>query len=237
MHFWQELIDFDYFDIGANYGLTTIPQAIFYKRCGRNNRIYAFEPGQVFPLLQASVRLNGVDDMTYCIRAAASDQSGQVEFHLTPSQSPASSLLSAAVKRPGVVQSRPISVTACRLDEFVTQTRYTRGMIVKIDAEGADFRVLRGMRHIRDTRLAVIQIEFYPVLVESYTNPERELVALLHSYIVVELGGARNRRIVPEEARSFIAAVRRLPMPATDLLLIPPNLPGAERLVARVLDN
>src|SRR5271165_6311692 len=87
IHYWRHGIDFDYVNIGANTGLTTIAQAVFYKRCGKNNMVYAFEPGEVFPLLEIAAKLNHVDDMTTCIRAAMTDRVGKAEFYLTPAQS------------------------------------------------------------------------------------------------------------------------------------------------------
>jgi FkbM family methyltransferase len=237
MHFWEQLIDFHYIDVGANYGMTTVAQGGFYKRCGRNNRIYAFEPGEVFPLLQETVRLNRLDDMTTCVRAAVSDQAGEVEFHLTPAQSPASSLLSAAVHRTGIVETRSVMVEALRLDDFVDTIRHTAGLAIKIDAEGADFKVLRGMAGIRTARHAVIQIEFFPMLVDSYADPASELKELAQQYEMIEVGDTANTRIATSEIPEFVAGVRAKPAPATDILLIPYNLPAIRTLTARILNN
>src|SRR6476619_556187 len=44
IHYWRNGIDFDYVDVGANVGLTTLAQAVFYKRCNKANKTYAFEP-------------------------------------------------------------------------------------------------------------------------------------------------------------------------------------------------
>ena len=40
--------------------------------------------GEIFTLLQQSVTINNIGDTTTCIRAAASDTTGTVTFHLTP---------------------------------------------------------------------------------------------------------------------------------------------------------
>ena len=237
MHFWEQLIDFEYIDVGANYGMTTVALGGFYKRCGRNNRIYAFEPGEVFALLQETVRLNRLDDMTTCIRAALSDQAGEVEFHLTPAQSPASSLLSAAVQRAGIVETRSVTVEVRRLDDFVSTIRYTAGLAVKIDAEGADFKVLRGMPKIRATKHAVIQIEFFPMLIDSYADPARELIELAKQYVMIDVGDTTNTLIANSEIPGFVARVRAKPVPSTDILLIPYNLPAIKTLTTRILNN
>ncbi len=71
IHYWRKPIDFHYLDVGAHVGMTTIGRAIFYKRCGHDNRIFAFEPGEVFPLLQKAVNANRVSDIvTMCERSS-----------------------------------------------------------------------------------------------------------------------------------------------------------------------
>jgi FkbM family methyltransferase len=140
---------------------------VFTKRCGRANKVYAFEPGEVFNLLSRAVQINHIADMTTCIRAAAADVAGKVDFHLTPAQSPASSLLKAAVARPNVIETRATTVDAVRLDDFVTALRPAAGMLVKIDAEGADLQVLDGMADTLRQRLCCLQMEFFPALIQS----------------------------------------------------------------------
>jgi FkbM family methyltransferase len=238
MFFWKHNLNFDYIDVGANVGMTAIIQAIFTKRCGEHNRVYAFEPGEVFPLLQRSVEINRVGDITTCIRAAASDQNGKVAFHVTPAQSPASSLLGAAVKRPEVVRSHAITVDAVTLDSFLqSQLRPAPALLVKIDAEGADFLVLRGMRETLAQRLCVVQIEFFPSLVDTYADPLAELMALREHFVLIAMDDGRLSVIEPvQQAISrFIERTRGKPMPASDVLLVSKRIPTCDELVARIL--
>jgi FkbM family methyltransferase len=238
MFFWKHNLDFDYIDVGANVGMTAIVQAIFCKRCGAHNRVYAFEPGEVFSLLQKSVEINKVDDTTTCIRAAASDQSGKVAFHVTPAQSPASSLLGAAVKRPGVVTSYTITVDTLTLDGFIqSELRPAPGLLVKIDAEGADFRVLRGMRETLAQRLCVVQIELFPSLVDTYTDPVAELMALREHFVLIAIDDGKLSVIEParQAISEFIERTRGKPMPAADVLFVSKRIPACDELVARIL--
>ncbi len=234
IHFWNEAIDFDYIDVGANYGLTTIDQGVFHKRCGHDNRVYALEPGDVFSLLEEFVKLNRIQDIATCLRAAASDEPGDVVFHLAPAQSAAASLLSAAVNRQGVTELHAITVNAIRLDDLIRTTRRTEGLLIKIDAEGADFKVLRGMTEIIATRHAVIQIEFTPSLVETYTDPIRELAALSQRHDLIDVGSSTGSLIDTQSVPAFVDRV--MAQYSTDILLIPHHLPGKQTLVGRLLE-
>jgi FkbM family methyltransferase len=235
---WRRNLDFDYIDVGANVGMTTIAQAIFYKRCGKHNRVYAFEPGEVFSLLQKSVEINKIEDMTTCIRAAASDQAGKFAFHVTPAQSPASSLLSAAVNRPGIEVTYEISVDALTLDSFVANhLRPAPALLIKIDAEGADFRVLKGMGETLANRLCVVQIEFFPSLLETYVDPSAELVAMSEHFEIIAIEDNRLTVLDPTKraAARFIERTKSKAMPASDVLFVSKKIPSYEALVARVL--
>lgn len=237
IHYWRHGIDFDYADIGANVGLTTVSQGVFYKRCGMNTMVYAFEPGEVFSLLYAAVGINQIDDIAVCVRAAVSDQAGSVEFHLTPAQSSASSLLPAVISRPGVVRSKSILVDAVTFDGFAKQLRPAPGLLVKIDAEGADFKVIDGMRHVLADRVCTMQIELYPALADGYCDPVRRLTEFTQEFDMIDVG-SRPYQIIGSEAASVAAFVRRVrerQTPTTDIFLVPKKLKSAEGLISRII--
>ena len=185
VHYWRNKIDFDYVDIGANVGMGVIALAVFFRRCGLNTKVYAFEPGPVYDLLLRSVRINGVGDVVKCVRAAVAEHSGRAQFHVTPAQSPASSLLSGATVRPGVVTSYTIDVDLITFDEFARELRQAPGLLIKIDAEGVDFKVLDGMQRSLAERLVCFQIELYPALTDAYTDAVARLLDLTREYVLI----------------------------------------------------
>jgi FkbM family methyltransferase len=237
IHYWRHDIDFCYLDVGAHIGMTTIGRAIFYKRCGRNNCIFAFEPGNTFRLLLAAVELNRVGDLVMCVQAAVSDTSGSAQFYLTCGQSPASSLLADAVQRPEVTQSTPIMVNTVTIDKFLTGSERTSGIVAKIDTEGSDFNVLDGMKKTISDRLCTLQIEFFPRLLDPYVDPLARLLELGRDFYLVDLGSSPHIQIAPENRAidEFVTRVRTFRPPVTDIFLIPKALPGAEVLLARIL--
>jgi FkbM family methyltransferase len=220
VHLWRHGIEFDHLDVGANAGLAVAVHGTFYRQCGWPTRIYAFEPGNVFPLLERTVELNGLADRTTCLRMAANDRTGPVTFYATPSQSPAASMLAAAVNRPGVTERHTTTVQGTAIDDFGTRLRPAPGLVVKIDAEGADFAVLAGMRRTLAERLCLVQIEFTPGLVRW---PRLKLVCLLSRFFVVDLGSQK--------------LITRPPTSLTDLLLVPRRLPGADTLIERLVSG
>ena len=237
IHYWRHDIEFCYLDVGAHIGMTTIGRAIFYKRCGRDNRIFAFEPGNIFQLLQAAVEVNRVADLVMCVQAAVSDTSGSAQFYLTSGQSPASSLLADAVHRPEVTQSTPIMVNTITIDKFLTGSERSSGILAKIDTEGADFKVVDGMKETMSDRLCTLQIEFFPRLVDPYVDPLARLLELGRDFYLVDLGSSPHIQIASENRaiEEFVMRVRTLRPPVTDIFLIPKELPDAELLLARIL--
>lgn len=239
LHYWDHSIDFDYFDVGANIGITTIAQGIFFKRCAQPNMIYAFEPGEAYALLKKSVHVNRLEDMTVCVQAAATDQSGVASFHQPINNSPACSLLEAAMMRPGITETKTTLVEAIKLDEFVKNTRDTSGVLIKIDAEGADFKVLDGMKQTMIRRFCTIQMEFFPTPMESYTNPIERLLELGHEYYLLETEGNKKSIIEPTDPsiRAFSDRTKQRPLPVTDVLMIPKRLPGSLELRDRIMND
>jgi len=237
LHYWRKCIDFDYFDVGASIGITTISQGVFYKRCSQTNRIYAFEPGETYGLLQRSVEVNRLSDTTLCINAAATDETGKVIFHQPTNNSPSCSLLREAMMRPGITDTQSVIVDGIKIDDFIKTTRSAPGLLIKIDTEGADFKVLDGMRQTMTDRVCTIQIEYFPDPMECYTNPIQRLLELADEYHLLDSGDDVKTILDPTEAsiRSFTEKTKQRPLPATDILLIAKRLPGSMDLRDRII--
>ncbi len=121
-------------DIGANVGYFTL---LASKSVGRNGRVFAFEPfSRIRGKLTANVQLNQARNVT--IRPEAlSDHQGVAEFWEGPND------------HSGVSSLRPLENASkvCRVvtTTFDNQLPKERVSFVKIDVEGAELRVLKGM--------------------------------------------------------------------------------------------
>ncbi|HUR81202.1 MAG TPA: FkbM family methyltransferase [Thermoanaerobaculia bacterium] len=144
-------------DVGANLGYYSLPAA----RAGA--RVYAFEAQQALAeLLIRSAALNGFDERLAVMWAAVSDRpDGFADFFLAADSSllGVPSLLPHDWLRGGIVERVPV-VT---LDAWAQRNGVTRIDVVKIDVEGAESLVLRGMREVlKQCRPRLVVIEAWP---------------------------------------------------------------------------
>ena len=230
-------LDFDFLDIGANLGMEGIAQATLHKRCGWSNRVYLFEPGDIFELIEKSVRLNRVADIATVVHAAVSNKESTEKFYFLPSASGGSSLLAEKISDlKEHTDVREIDVPTTTVDNFVRQhMRPAPALIVKIDTEGADFKVLEGMHRTLQKRIVIAQIEFIPKLVESYTSPVERLAELAKSFLLINASQGLQKHLIPlDEIEQFVEEVRHAEHPP-DIYLIPRQLPLAANLLENIL--
>jgi len=138
-------------DVGANVGQFTLWAA---KRVGTEGMVMAFEPDRsCFEKMVKNVQINSVK----CVRAeniALSDFDGEAVLHLNDAHddNQGQSSLSRLVHHR---RSQPI--ICLKLDNFVEQEGVKKVHVLKIDTQGAEFRVLKGaVNVIEKARPAVI---------------------------------------------------------------------------------
>jgi FkbM family methyltransferase len=133
-------------DIGANIGYYTVLAATLAPEA----EVHAFEPWPLlFERLHRNVALNGFRRV-HLSRVAVSDRDGSAVLHL-PSPSPGDLHLTNASLLPGfTAQGSIMEVPVTRLDTYC-HGRVTRQVdLIKIDVEGAELSVLRGMGDLLD---------------------------------------------------------------------------------------
>ncbi len=139
-------------DVGANIGTFSLPAA---RRVGERGRVLALEPApRIAALLRQTVALNGISAQVDVRECAASDTEATARFGLS-AQTTHNSLL------PPDDTLETIDIAVRSLDALVTPG--DRVAAVKIDVEGAELQVWRGMQRIvsENPELAVI-LEFGP---------------------------------------------------------------------------
>jgi FkbM family methyltransferase len=126
------------FDVGANTGLF----ALLAGKANPHCRIWAFEPVPfIFDMLRGNVRLNQLSNVE-TVPCAASDVSGETTFYLTRTSVGVPTDSSSCVGFRADVE--PIRVPTITVDDYVRQHGVTRLDLVKIDAEAAESKVLKG---------------------------------------------------------------------------------------------
>jgi FkbM family methyltransferase len=160
-------------DVGANIGVFAI---VMSRAVGPQGRIYAFEPEPSnCALLERNLAANGCNNVTL-VRMAVSDSTADACLALAPHEGGDNRLDGA----PNDWKRIPVQTTT--LDDYFRGRPHSPAL-VKVDVQGAEARVLRGMRRLLDENpnMALIT-ELSPThLVASGDDPSAflaELVAL-----------------------------------------------------------
>lgn len=173
-------------DAGANIGLHTLAAA---RLVGDGGHVHAFEPTpSTFRLLTRTLALNGFAERVSCHNVALGGDVGEADLHigLTCGHNSLYGL-------PGE-ESGTVRVRLDRLDALLPPA--TRVDVVKIDVEGAELEVLRGMpRLLAENPDAVLLVEYGPSHLERIgLSPVVWFDAFAergyHGYVIDEPNGA-----------------------------------------------
>lgn len=166
-------------DVGANWGYYTLLAA---RRVGPAGRVIAVEPDpRMFAVLDANVRRNGFDWVT-ASRVAALDQPGEATllgFDETAGNF-GTSTVGGADDRHDVPRYR---VATAPLDAILAEARVDTVHVMKVDVEGAEVAVLRGLaQHLARASVDRLLLELHPTLLAAAGYRVEDATALLHQY-------------------------------------------------------
>ncbi len=153
-------------DIGANIGYFT---RLFSLLVGPEGKVYAFEPDEKnFDLLK--INTSHLDNV-HLINSAVSDINGNIDFFHVVGATGTHSLLPAT----GSTVKKVSSVT---LDQFFDDKRLPD--MIKIDVEGAENQVFRGMDNILKKKSVYVIFEYQPTVSKALLS-ELSQKFILHS--------------------------------------------------------
>jgi FkbM family methyltransferase len=165
-------------DIGAHCGTYSILMAAL---CGQGGRVVAFEPDPYArELLAINLALNPRIKRPVVEALACSDEVGQGVLFSRRGNSQ-SSLVRSAVEFSPVHKSEEIWVSKITLDAYFAERREPPPRCVKIDAEGAEIRILLGARHILASDAAIV-CELHPYAWQEFGNTFSEMKRLAENY-------------------------------------------------------
>jgi FkbM family methyltransferase len=127
-----------FLDIGANVGFFALQAA---KAVGPGGKVHAFEPApKAHDAFKRNLQLNGITNVTsYAV--ALSDGGGRASLFLDAKNNSGASAL-----HPSPHSGVAIEVELDSYDHFANQNGLPPPALVKIDVEGAEVKVLRGMQ-------------------------------------------------------------------------------------------
>jgi FkbM family methyltransferase len=202
-------------DVGANVGYYTL---LASRLVGPTGHVYALEPApEIYAALQANLALNAVGNVT-ALPVAAGPAEGRAALFRPPS----GNVGRASLRPHSDVPSRPdhAAVEVRPLSALITASDLPRLRLVKIDVEGYEVEVLRGLEPIFGLGLRPA------VLVEVHTLDAPEAPSYLarlraahglKAYVLVNDFGLHERRFSP-------AVLAQSPLeldPTTDFASIP----------------
>jgi FkbM family methyltransferase len=164
-------------DVGANVGIYTLLAA---RLVGQAGKVYSFEPApRTFEALKQNVITNGFEDRVDLSPLAVLDKKTRLPLYVQAGQCGWNTFFRYEDK-----ESEPVMVQTIRLDDALSTA--ARIDIVKIDAEGAEPFILRGMKRILKANPQVILlIEFAPShLVRAGVAPADFLDQLARFFII-----------------------------------------------------
>ena len=172
-------------DIGAHIGYYTV---LASDLVGRKGKVFAFEPDpKNYEVLVRNI--NELNNVT-AYQMAVSDRTGTLKLFIPPHDRGSSSLWTPDDAR------EQVEVNVVKLDDFLGNIDCPIS-VIKIDAEGSETTVLRGMHNIMVSNDLTIFIEFWPTgLRGAGTSPEELLNLLMGNGFNLYEIDERKRRTV-----------------------------------------
>ena len=160
-----------FYDIGSNVGLYC---AVAAKTVGEQGRVIAFEPmSEAFAHLQENVRLNGLTNVIM-FRKAVGEISEQHVLHLGHGNAD-----SSLVRPRGGKDDSTEMVEVIHGDDFIQEQGLAVPNMIKVDVEGFEYAVLRGLRRtLTDPACRMVFLEVHPYLLPNGVDADMILQVL-----------------------------------------------------------
>ncbi len=150
-------------DVGASYGAYTL-KAANIGQYGLVKKIFSFEPDEtVFQSLEKSIDANKFSDLIDLNKFIIGDYDGEANLLLSHRASTSNQTFFS--RQNTTASKSSVSVPCTTLDSFLdTELNFSdESFIIKIDVEGSELRVLKGMKNILSSSKGyALFCEYYP---------------------------------------------------------------------------
>jgi FkbM family methyltransferase len=231
-HYAGQKLPFTFIDVGANAGTVVIDAAKTIRRGGLEPRAVAFEPGFYRHLLPYNLELNGLETAVTAESLAVGDYDG---LALMTSKF-GESVDNRIGRRDSAEEWQRWIARVVTLDSYCRLHEISGHLIVKIDTQGYDWKVIQGAAGLRRDRFVSMQFEFTPWVLRPHCDPVQVLNSLMATDWVFDCGPhAKNPPVLVTDPKAACTRVDQSPEYWTDMLAIPRGLPGGSRLVESIL--
>lgn len=154
-----------FLDIGASVGLISILSAWKLKQ----GKVYAVEPDpDICKRLEKNIGLNKVDN-TKILDMLLSDKNGKAQLYTSGADSRSPSKMKTFESK------MKLNVKEHTVDWLLRKKYIEAPTVVKIDVEGAEVEVVRGMKYtLNNKELRLLFIEYHPAFLEKFGDKMTE---------------------------------------------------------------
>jgi len=197
-------------DVGANIGYFTLLSSSLV---GSEGQVHAFEASpEIVQMLQKNIRLNHVNNVVIHNEAVL-DRLGFVKFYTGPEEN----LGLSCIQNTGKFSQVDAEVPCVKIDHMISTFPLVR--LVKIDVEGAEFLVAKGMPCLIDRDKPYIILEFTETLLQQMGCDAVTLFNYLAkcNYSLYEIcsNGVRIINIPPNKQCNILAVHKTFILPAS----------------------
>ena len=171
-------------DIGANIGYFT---CLASKLMPKGGKIHSFEMDELnYNTLSKNVSINHLGNVSIW-HAAVTDFQGWASYRRRSRQELALSALSPESSKSDI-EERQILVQTVALDDFFSDKDVSPD-VIKIDVEGAEMKVLKGMQRLLGENEAKVFIEVHPYELHRFGSSAEDVICLLldKAYTIYEI--------------------------------------------------
>jgi FkbM family methyltransferase len=168
----------DFVDVGANIGAHTCSFGLAARRANRAmQQIFAFEPEpRLFGVLRTNCSLNRLTNIE-CMNVGLAEQKGEAPLFLSPTSNRGNNSFAGQWSEG---QETAICSLSTLDDELRGKIGISSPVLLKIDAEGYEQRILGGGRKILESiREALVILEIFPALLHRAGGSVRGILKVL----------------------------------------------------------
>lgn len=151
-----------FIDVGANIGVYSLLAADRI----RKGKIYSFEVDKhALSSFYKNIALNGLSNIVRVEEKLVSNKNGN-EYYVEEKQGETNHIQRVLENHPGR------KVKSISLDRYLDNIHIDKVDIIKIDVEGAEFKVLKGLKnYLKRNKIKIIILEINKKIVEYGSNP------------------------------------------------------------------
>ena len=174
-------------DVGAHIGYYSLRAAV---RVGRTGKVIAFEPNpDTLEVLRANVASSCADNVTIEPFACVEREQAVTLFGGPPTNSGSSSLSRESAELDATWPPKQFLVRGRTVDDLASELALPRIDVLKVDAEGAEYRVLCGAGTLKRFHPKLI-VELVPSQLERMHTTLEDVLSLIK-----DAGYVRSRRL------------------------------------------